>query len=66
MTYDMVTYPGSSGAPVFFAGSNGAILVGIHQKCCDHEKLNQASHLTVDFVKQLTVDRPGSVSVDSA
>ena len=66
MMYDMVTLPGSSGAPVFYAGYDRVILVGIHQESCDHEELNQGSQLTADFINRLTVDRPGSVSVDSA
>ena len=56
MMYEMDAYPGSSGAPVFFAGSNGLTLVGIHRKSCDREKLNQGSHLMEDFVNRLTVD----------
>ena len=66
MMYDLMTSPGASGAPVFYAGSDGAILVGIHQKSCDRVKLNQGSCFTADFVNRLAVDRPESVSVDSA
>ena len=53
MLYDMVTYFGSSGSPVFFAGYNGLILVGIHRKCSDSQRLNQGSHLTVEFVERM-------------
>ena len=65
MMYDLDACPGSSGAPVFFSGSNGVTVVGIHRKCCDSMKLNQGSQLTADFVNRLTVDRPESVQ-DSA
>ena len=56
MLYDNVTYSGSSGAPVFFAGYNGLILVGIHRKCSDWDRLNQGSHLTVEFVERMRAE----------
>jgi hypothetical protein len=49
--YDMVTYKGSSGSPVFFAGRSGIVVIGIHRRY--HDGDNQCSYLSEVFIKHM-------------